>query len=151
MRAYCTGMEDTPSPQTALWAEKSDWFIAAIFFVAAGFVAPWVVGAIMLNLYFAGGSEYLSRAGLGGSSIGVILTCVAIYLAVLLVAKIVKKNFVIRSPKRIALIAAGYFVFILVPWYAYESLVGLNDLGLQDGIPMLMTLRLLALATFAYA
>ena len=57
----------------------------------------------------------------------------------------------IRSPKRIALIAAGYFVFILVPWYAYESLVGLNDLGLQDGIPMLMTLRLLALATFAYA
>ena len=42
-------------------------------------------------------------------------------------------------------------MFILVPWYAYESLVGLNDLGLQDGIPMLMTLRLLALATFAYA
>src|SRR3989344_4856618 len=107
MRAYCTGMEDTPSPQTAVLAEKSDWLIAAIFFVAAGFVAPWVVGAVMLNLYFAGGSEYLSRAGLGGSSIGVILTCAAIYLAALLVAKVIKKRYLIRSPRRVGLIAAA--------------------------------------------
>ena len=143
-------MENTQATNTNVLPEKSDWLIAAIFFVVAGFLAPWAVAVVALNLYFAGGSEYLSQAGLGGGSLGLILTCISIYLGVLLVAKVIKKYFVIRAPKRVALIAAGYFVFILGPWYSYEYLADVQDLGLEGAMPMLAFFRFLALAIFAY-
>src|SRR3989344_1555528 len=143
-------MENTPTAHGGILTEKSDWLVAAIFFVTAGFIAPWVVGVIAMNLYFAGGSEYLSKAGLGGSSIGLIITCIAIYLTTLYVAKFIKRRYLIRSPKRIALIAAGYFIFILVPWYSYEYLAGINEAGLQGAVPMLMLFRFLTFAIFAY-
>jgi hypothetical protein len=136
---------DASTSQTAL-VGKSEWYIAAIFFLIAGFFAPMAVGYILMIAYQSGGREYLTGSGL---NLGLPITCAVIYFSVLYVAKFVKKRYVIGSPKRIALKATAYFLAIPGTYLLYQTWSFAAGAGLDGAMPLLIGFRLLTITIFA--
>lgn len=134
----------TEVPKSPVLIEKSEWYIAAIFFVIAGLFVPTIVGYVLMTIYMSGGSEYLTGSGL---NLGLLMTCAAIYFSALYVARHIKNRYVILLPKRIALIATGYFLATMGPWLLYQTWTYTN--GIEEAAPLLIGFRLLTTCIFA--
>ncbi|MDC1205473.1 hypothetical protein N8083_01340 [Candidatus Pacebacteria bacterium] len=129
--------------------QKSEWFIAALFFLFAGLIAPGVVSTIILTLYFAGITDYINRSVFG--IIGSTLIYLSIHYTVIFVSRFVHKRYQVESTKKVARITLGYFIVFGFPWMMYEFILyAFFDLGIQSGTSQfLLIARFFVLCVFA--
>lgn len=132
---------------------KSIWFIAAIFFVTGGLIAPFTTGFILqllVPVMVFINEEYNIPAGYIS-----IATFVVSYLSITWttyeVAKIVTKKYVKVSTRKVSLVATGYFFLITCCWAVFTWIQSLNEMGVDGGaFQFLIIFKILTLGFFAF-